>query len=174
MQTITQALTTVIWYGATLPLANAPWKSSTLIVRQVNGSGYSSFDPTQQFNSLAQIATGQVLIVESLASAYGGAGYQLDNGTAPTAPANPVRLIASFPAGGTSPAPITLLPSGDQAGTYNLDPNNAPVGVSTGAVSYTINGTAASLPFLLAAGNVLIITATTVAGTPGSVTLLKQ
>ena len=172
MQTITTALTTVIWYGPTTTLSSASWRNSTAIVRLVNGAGYSSYDPNQGINSLAQVVAGQVLIVESPAAAYGGAGYLLDNGTPPTAPANPVRLIASFPAGGTSPAPITITLN-DQVGTYNLDGSFPASGVT--GVTYAKAGVGVvSLPITLGVGDTLTITGTTAAGTAGLLTLIKQ
>ena len=178
MVTITQALTTVIWYGTGIQLSNAPWKASSLVVRQVNGSGYSSFDPNPaqaSFNSLQSVATGGVLIVESLAAAYSGAGYQLDNGTAPTPAANPVRLYAAFPAGGTSVVPVTLT-QGDQPGSYLVDAATPGTGISN--LSYVKNGVAVtvstSTALVLAAGDVLVITGTTAAGASGLLALLKQ
>jgi hypothetical protein len=172
MQTITTALATVIWYGPTTTLSSASWRNSTSIVRLVNGAGYSSYDPTQGINSLSQVVAGQVLIVESPSVAYSGAGFTIDNGTAPTATANPVRLIASFPAGGTSPAPLTITLS-DQVGTYNLDGSFPAAGVT--GVTYTKAGAGVvALPITLALNDVLTISGTTVAGTAGILTLLKQ
>lgn len=105
MQQITQPLTPVTWYGPTLVLANAPWKNNVAVVRLINagGTGYSSFDPAQTFNSLTQVVAGQVLITESLAAAY-SAGYALDNGTAPTAGAGSPISWPSFSEAGSGPA----------------------------------------------------------------------
>ena len=156
MVTITTALTTVIWYGPGIALSQTLWASKSVYVRLVNGSGYSSFDPAPaqaSFNSLQSVATGQVLIVESLASAYSVAGgYQLDNGTAPT---------------GTAPAatPISW-PSFSDAGTGPATPINGIIDVSqsytpafaftsgTGTLQMQLNGSGSWVaPALVAPGN---------------------
>ena len=175
MQQITQPIAQVIWYASALSLGVAPWKANTNIVRTINpqGTGYISFTPGANINALTSVATGQVLIVESTSTSY-TAGYGLDNGTPPTATTtpNPVRLIASFPAGGTSPAPLTITLS-DQVGTYNLDASFPATGVT--GVTYTKSGAGVvTLPVALALGDTLSISGTTVAGTPGILTLLKQ
>lgn len=169
MQTITTALTTVIWYGPTTSLSTAPWRTSTAIVRLVNGAGYSSYDPTQSINSLTQVVAGQVLIIESPAAAYGGVGYQLDNGTvAPVA----VRLVAHFAAGQTALAFPVKITGADQPGTYNIDPNNPASGLTS--LSYAKAGAAVVLPVILALNETLTVTGTTATGVEGFLTLIKQ
>lgn len=173
MQQITQPIAQVIWYSTALSLAAAPWRLSTAIVRMVNpqGTGYISFTPGSNFNALTSVAAGQVLIVESTTSAY-TAGYGLENGTAPTATANAVRLVAHFAANQTNLAFPLKITSPEQAGSYIVDSGNQPVGVSISA--YAINGGTVGLPTpALVVGDTLTITGST-GLSDGYLTLIKQ
>ena len=93
---------------------------------------------------------------------------------AAAATANPVRLYAAFPLGGTSVVPITLTPA-DQPGTYLVDPATPGTGVT--GLTFARNGTVVTVTtaasVVLAASDVLTITGTT-AGAAGLLALLKQ
>ena len=104
----------VPWIGPATTLAGQPWFTSANIgaMYRVSGNrlGYISSSPGDSFPSFTQV----IPIVNGAApDAYifvVKASFQLDSaliGT-PVAPNNPVRLISSFPAGGTSPAPLTV------------------------------------------------------------------
>ena len=96
MQQITQPLTPVTWYGPSLVLANAPWKSSVSVVRLINaaGTGYASFDPAQSFNSLTQVVAGQVLTINALPAAYAASGFTIDNGIGTTSTTDTSVFVA--------------------------------------------------------------------------------
>ena len=170
---ITKRFTQLVWFGPTTAFNTVPWRTSVNIIRTINpaGTGSSSYDPTQGLNSFSSVATGQIIEVDALAVAYQGAGFALDNGTAPaTSVVGAVRLVATFPAGKTSAVTMPVLFS-DEPGTYSLDAANPAVGVS--ALAYAKAGVAVNLPITLAAGEVLTVTGTAAAGQDGRLVLIK-
>lgn len=164
MKQINQKLSPLRWYRSALILAGSPLASNVTLIRRINagGTGYISFNPNSNFNSLTQASPGDDLIIEAKASAISGAGFSVDNGT------EPVNLVPLFPAGQTAlPVPIKITPA--MAGTYALPATGS--GLTN--LSYSRGGAALSGTVTLADGDVLTVTATT-GSSPAILTLVKQ
>lgn len=171
---ITKRLTQLVWYGPTAAINTLPWRLSTALIRAINagGTGFVSYNPALSLNSLSNITTGQIIEVDALPAAFADPGFAIDNGTPPnSAGAGSVQLVATFPAGKTSAVPMPVLFAAEP-GTYDLDAANPVVGVTN--LSYAKAGVAVNLPVTLAAGEVLVATATAATGQDGRIVLLKQ
>lgn len=66
MSTINKSLLGVLFSGANLALAAAPWKNNVRVVYGFNGpgTGYTSFKPSNTFNSLSQLVANGVYILD--------------------------------------------------------------------------------------------------------------
>jgi len=64
---ISKSLSGIIFNGAALALASAPWKNSVRAIYGFNGpgNGYTVFKPTSNFNSLTQLSQDGVYIVDA-------------------------------------------------------------------------------------------------------------
>ena len=67
MSLITKPLVGIIFNGAALALASAPWKENVRAIYGFNalGNGYQVFKPASGFNSLTQLSQNGVYIVDA-------------------------------------------------------------------------------------------------------------
>lgn len=72
MSIINKQLAGLVFGGAPLALAAAPWKNNVRVIYGFNagGNGYTSFKPGSQFNSLTQLVADGVYIVDSVTLGY--------------------------------------------------------------------------------------------------------
>ncbi|MBD2716742.1 hypothetical protein KBK19_16980 [Microvirga sp. STR05] len=67
MSTISKQLSGILFNGAALALASAPWKNNVRAIYGFNGAGngYTLFKPTSNFNSLTQLQQDGAYIVDA-------------------------------------------------------------------------------------------------------------
>ncbi|GAB2784609.1 hypothetical protein HNQ93_002464 [Hymenobacter luteus] len=72
MNNITKNLTGILFAGANVALAAAPWKNKVRAIYGFNGAGtgYTVFKPTSSFNSLTQLVQDSCYIVDALTPGF--------------------------------------------------------------------------------------------------------
>jgi hypothetical protein len=92
MSTISKSLTGILFNGAALALASAPWKNNVRAIYGFNaaGNGYQVFKPTSGFNSLTHLSQDGVYIVDAATP-----GFELPGATLTASPA-PAAVAATL------------------------------------------------------------------------------
>jgi archaellum component FlaF (FlaF/FlaG flagellin family) len=99
MSTISKKLLGFIYNGANTTLASASFKNDVNIIYGFNpgGTGYTSFKPTSNFNSLTQLVQDGVYIVDAKNTGFDIPGATLTV-TSTSAPSSPLKLVYLTPA----------------------------------------------------------------------------
>jgi hypothetical protein len=116
MSTITKSLSGFIFNGSALALASASFKGNLNSISGFNaaGTGYTSYRPTNAFNSLTQLQQDGVYIVDAKTTGFDIPGATL------------TAIIAAPSGGGAGPGPLSLTLSPFRDGGGNLAVNVGP------------------------------------------------
>jgi hypothetical protein len=113
---ISKSLSGIIFNGAALALASAPWKNNVRAIYGFNGqgNGYTVFKPASTFNSLTQLSQDGVYIVDTATPGFELPGATLTT-TSPVASVPKLTIIvhSGRPEGNDSPYLRCLITSSD-------------------------------------------------------------